>query len=167
MELRATYSSESLIDNIGVLEMVIGKEQELVEKIPNIDAAQGIHLREWKHTWEPAARLIKGRWPGVGGHVREFLHGLLLVVPTDVEHLFVFLERVDRHGHVIIRRNDLALQSVSGNGCARRPQTNLLEIFTEAPLQKLGILGEQGKLEVVECSDGVPPSLPTSERLIG
>ena len=48
----ATYRLESLIDDIGMLEVIVGKEVKLVEEIPDIDAAQRIHLREWQNAWE-------------------------------------------------------------------------------------------------------------------
>jgi hypothetical protein len=43
---------QCLVNDIGVLEMVIREEIELVQKVADIDATQRIHLREWQHTGE-------------------------------------------------------------------------------------------------------------------
>ena len=50
--LTSTYRLESLINDVGMLEMVVGKEVELIEEVPNVDAAQRIHLREGQNAWE-------------------------------------------------------------------------------------------------------------------
>lgn len=50
--IRFTYRFESLINDIGMLKMVIGKEVELIEEVPNVNAAQGIHLGEGQNTWK-------------------------------------------------------------------------------------------------------------------
>ena len=39
-----TYSFESLVDNARMLEIVVGKEVKLIQKIPDVDAAKGVHL---------------------------------------------------------------------------------------------------------------------------
>lgn len=39
-----TYLLEGFVDNVGVLEVIIGKPVELAAKVSNIDTAQGIHL---------------------------------------------------------------------------------------------------------------------------
>ena len=41
-----SYLSQRLVDLIGVLEVVIREEVELVQEIPDIDATQRVHLRE-------------------------------------------------------------------------------------------------------------------------
>ena len=38
------YLFESLIDYVGVLEMVIGEEIKLVKEVADINATQGVHL---------------------------------------------------------------------------------------------------------------------------
>ncbi len=38
------YLLESLINNVWMLEMIIGEEIELVEEIPDVYAGEGIHL---------------------------------------------------------------------------------------------------------------------------
>jgi hypothetical protein len=39
-----TYGFESLIDNAWMLEIVIGKEVKLIQKVPDVDTAKRIHL---------------------------------------------------------------------------------------------------------------------------
>jgi hypothetical protein len=43
---------ESLVNDIGMLEMVICEEVELVEKVPDVYAGERIHLRERQNTWD-------------------------------------------------------------------------------------------------------------------
>ena len=50
--IRSTYRLESLVDDVGMLKMVIGKEVELIEEVPNVNAAQRIHLGEGQNTWK-------------------------------------------------------------------------------------------------------------------
>jgi hypothetical protein len=45
-----THLFEGLVNDIGVLEVIVGKEVELVQEIPDIYAAQGVHLGEGEHT---------------------------------------------------------------------------------------------------------------------
>lgn len=45
-----SYLPQCLIDDTGMLKMVVGEEVELIQEIPDIDAAKRIHLREGKHT---------------------------------------------------------------------------------------------------------------------
>lgn len=44
-----THLFERLVNDIGVLEVIVGKEVELVQEIPDIYAAQWVHLGEGKH----------------------------------------------------------------------------------------------------------------------
>lgn len=46
------YLSQCLIYDTRMLEIVIRKEVELVEKVANVDAAQGVHLREGQDAGE-------------------------------------------------------------------------------------------------------------------
>jgi hypothetical protein len=32
--------------------VIIGEEVKLIKKIADVDATQGIHLREWQDTWK-------------------------------------------------------------------------------------------------------------------
>ena len=48
-----TYLLEGFVDNVRVLEVIIRKPVELAAEVSNINAAQGIHLREWQNAWEP------------------------------------------------------------------------------------------------------------------
>lgn len=41
-----TYRFQGIIDDLGMLKVVVGEEVELIEKVSYIYAAQGIHLRE-------------------------------------------------------------------------------------------------------------------------
>lgn len=43
---------QCLVNNVWMLEMIVGKEIELIEKISNVYAAQGVHLRKWKDAWK-------------------------------------------------------------------------------------------------------------------
>lgn len=47
-----TNRLECLIDDIRVREVVVGKEVELVQKIPNVNTTERIHLRKWQHARE-------------------------------------------------------------------------------------------------------------------
>lgn len=51
----STYHLESLINDVGMLKVVVGEEVELIEEVPNVNAAQRIHLGEGQNTW-------KARW---------------------------------------------------------------------------------------------------------
>lgn len=51
-EASRTDLSESFIDDVGVLEVIIREEIELIEEIPYIYTAQWVHLGERKNAWE-------------------------------------------------------------------------------------------------------------------
>lgn len=70
--------------------MIIGEEVKLIKKVPDVDAAQWIHLRERQDT-------RKGK----------LVDRLVLVEPADINNLLVLLHRVDGHRHVVVRLNYL------------------------------------------------------------
>jgi hypothetical protein len=43
-ETEFSYAFECVVNNTRVLEVVVGKEIDLIEKVANIDAAQRVHL---------------------------------------------------------------------------------------------------------------------------
>jgi hypothetical protein len=47
-----THRLERLVNNIRVREVVVGKEVELVQKIPNVNTTKRIHLGEGQHARE-------------------------------------------------------------------------------------------------------------------
>ena len=49
-----TYSLKGVVDDLEMLEVIIGEEVELVEEITYINTTQWIHLREWQNAGEPA-----------------------------------------------------------------------------------------------------------------
>lgn len=44
---------QRFVNHVRVLEVVVRKEVELVQKVPDVDAAEGVHLREGQNTREP------------------------------------------------------------------------------------------------------------------
>jgi hypothetical protein len=54
-----TCLSQSVVNDIQVLKMVVRKEVELVEEIPDVYATEGIHLRERQDAWKPAWLLVR------------------------------------------------------------------------------------------------------------
>lgn len=82
--------------------MIIGEEVELVEKIPNIDATQRVHLRKWQHTWESAIVRFRGRKGEAVTGLRELVGGLLWDKPANVGYLLIFFFGVDSHRHIVI-----------------------------------------------------------------
>jgi hypothetical protein len=92
-------------------EIFIGKEIELVQEVADVDATQGIHLRKRQNTWKPkqvSEENANLKIETVDVHL--FLPWLLRIVPADVEDLVVLLQRLYRHGHIIIRGYDLTIQ---------------------------------------------------------
>ncbi len=51
----ATNLTERLVNDVRVLEMIVREEVKLVQEIPDVNAAEWIHLRKWKDTWESAS----------------------------------------------------------------------------------------------------------------
>ena len=49
---KVTHRLKCLVNNIRVREVVIGKEVELVQKIPNVNTTKRIHLGEGQHARE-------------------------------------------------------------------------------------------------------------------
>lgn len=43
---------EGRVNHCGVLEVIVGKEVELVQKVADVDTTERIHLREWENAWE-------------------------------------------------------------------------------------------------------------------
>lgn len=41
---KSGYLSERLIDNVGMLEMIIREKVKLIQEIPDINAAERVHL---------------------------------------------------------------------------------------------------------------------------
>lgn len=39
-----TYHLKRLVDEAGILEVVVGKEIELIQEVADVDATQGVHL---------------------------------------------------------------------------------------------------------------------------
>ena len=162
-----SYLSQSLVNLIRVLEVIIREEIELVEKIPDVDAAQWVHLREWQDAGKP------GRWGcqknEVGrededGHSRKVFDVLVLREPADVNNFLVLFPRVDGHGHVVIGGNDLewsipTLSSATGNMNNRGCSAHLLEILAEPPLQEIGVLVEQIHQKFIKPRDRITPAL--------
>ena len=68
-----------------MLEVGGDEEVELVEEVADVDTTERVHLGEREDTGED--------------HVRD---RTVRGVPTDVDHLFVFLGVLDRHGHVVV-----------------------------------------------------------------
>ena len=59
------YLSQSLVNDIRMLEMIIGEEVELIEEVADVDATERIHLREGQHarkTVDVSAALKDPRW---------------------------------------------------------------------------------------------------------
>jgi hypothetical protein len=77
--------SQRFVDDCALLEIVIREEINLVEEIPNVDAAQWIHLTEWQYTGEC-----------------ELFGGLVGRVPGHGHNLVIFFETVDGHRHVVV-----------------------------------------------------------------
>lgn len=51
-EVSTTDFLEGLVDYVGVLEVVVGEEVELIEEIADVYAAEGIHLGEGENAGE-------------------------------------------------------------------------------------------------------------------
>ena len=66
--------------------MIVREEIELVEEVADVDAAQWIHLRERENTGKS-----------------QVITSLVGSVPTNVHHLVIFVDVIDRHWHVVIR----------------------------------------------------------------
>jgi hypothetical protein len=54
IDVGITDLPQSVVNLVGMLEVVIREEVELVEKVPDVNTTQGVHLRERKHAWKPA-----------------------------------------------------------------------------------------------------------------
>ena len=52
------YLSECVINNVGMLEMIIREEVELIQEVPDINAAEGIHLRKREDAGESKFVLV-------------------------------------------------------------------------------------------------------------
>lgn len=50
------YLSQCLVDNTGVLKMVVREKVELIEEVSDVNATEWIHLRERQDTWESGTR---------------------------------------------------------------------------------------------------------------
>jgi hypothetical protein len=44
--MKETYCMERLINYARALELIIGEKVDLIQKIPDVNAAQRVHLRE-------------------------------------------------------------------------------------------------------------------------
>jgi hypothetical protein len=44
--------AQSLVDDAGLLEVVVAEEVNLIEEVADVDAAKRIHLGEGKDAWE-------------------------------------------------------------------------------------------------------------------
>ena len=133
--------------------MVIGEEIELVQEVPDVDTAKWVHLRKRQYQWEPGTDWVSRGISGINyGECfsRQFFWGFFLGEPADAEDLLVFLESVDRHGHVIISLDDLKIGQHERYGAFPAETAYLLEVLAEAAFQQLGILMKQGKLEAIE-----------------
>lgn len=92
-----------------MLKVIIRKKIELVEKVANIDAAKGIHLGEGQNARK--SRIARAPLEVSIGrlmqHLRHFFERLGLYEPANINNLFVFLSRIDRHGHIVVGRHNL------------------------------------------------------------
>ena len=93
-----------------MLEVVVGEEVELIEKVSDVDAAEGIHLRERKDEREACHdihQLSIERSQVVD--VLDLFSFLVWHIPAHVDHLIVLFQVVDRHRHVVVSRHDLGI----------------------------------------------------------
>lgn len=49
-----SYLSQSIVNDVWVLEMIVREEVELVQEVANIYAAKRVHLRKRQNAREPA-----------------------------------------------------------------------------------------------------------------
>src|SRR5207248_8299749 len=116
--------SEAFVDDFGVLEVGSHEEVELVDEVANIDAAEWVHLGER----EDAGKDYVGDG-AVGG------------VPANVDDFLVFFGVLDRHGHVIICRDDLE------------------EVIAEAAFKQFSVPVEQNEEKAIGSDGGEVPAV--------
>ncbi len=46
------YLLQSFVDDVWMLEMVIGEEVKLIKEVSDVYARERVHLRERENTWE-------------------------------------------------------------------------------------------------------------------
>jgi len=90
-------------------------------------------------------------------HLRELVYCFIRRKPTDVYNLVIFVRVADWHRHVIIGRHNLEKISLMSHSMISL--TNLLEIVTKPPFQKLCVLLKQFEQKIVESGHRIPPAL--------
>lgn len=106
-----THRLESLVNDVRMREVVVGKEVELIQKIPNVNTAKRIHLGEGKHARE-AERYVSMQCFTSSvrhRHLRLFCAWLFWRVPADIDDFVKFFEVLNRHRHVVVGRNNLGM----------------------------------------------------------
>lgn len=106
-----THHLECLVNNIRVREIVVGKEVELVQKIPYVNTTKRVHLGEGQHARE-AERYVSTQCfirSSRIRHLRLFFTWLFWCVPADIDDFVKFFEILNRHRHVVVGRNNLGM----------------------------------------------------------
>jgi hypothetical protein len=113
--MECSYRFQSFVDYTWVLKVIVRKVVELVEEISNIDATEWIHLRKGKHAREANVRLAMEAAGNVHD-IRKMFPILLGLIPADVDHFIIFIKVIDRHWHIIIRRDNLPMLAADSLG---------------------------------------------------
>ena len=97
-----------------MLKVIIREKVELIQKVANVNAAEGVHLGERQNAWEACYHQLFCLSTGLYNS-QELLSRFVWSEPTDIYYFIVLIQITNWHWHVIVCRYNLHRMSVRNN----------------------------------------------------